>query len=67
VVVGNEERGLRRLTLEACDAICAIGPGADLGESESLVSGGAVAPTSLNVSVATGVLLAMLARPPASA
>ena len=27
VVVGNEERGLRRLTLEACDAICAIGPG----------------------------------------
>lgn len=53
VVVGNEERGLRRLTLEACDAVCAIAPG----------PGPAEAPRSLNVSVATGILLAMLSRP----
>ena len=53
VVVGNEERGLRRLTLDACDAVCAIRPGEAPDE----------APKSLNVSVATGILLAMLARP----
>lgn len=47
VVMGNEENGLRRLTLEACDVTCGIPP---VGESV----------TSLNVSVATGVLLAHL-------
>jgi 23S rRNA (guanosine2251-2'-O)-methyltransferase len=48
VVVGNEEQGLRRLTLDSCDDRCgipALGP-----------------VSSLNVSVATGVLLAALAR-----
>ncbi len=50
VVVGNEETGLRRLTLETCDEVCRITPrGTDV--------------TSLNVSVATGILVAMLARP----
>lgn len=46
LVVGNEEHGLRRLTLDLCDETCAI-PGQ-----------GAVG--SLNVSVATGVLLSQL-------
>lgn len=46
VVVGNEQKGLRRLTLEKCDHLCTIpGPG-DVG--------------SLNVSVATGIVLAAL-------
>ncbi len=49
LVVGNEESGLRRLTLETCDEVCRIAP---RGESV----------TSLNVSVATGILVAMLAR-----
>lgn len=47
IVVGNEEQGLRRLTLDLCDDRCAI-PGT-----------GSV--TSLNVSVATGILLSALA------
>jgi len=46
LVLGNEERGLRRLTLETCDAICRITPRGEVG--------------SLNVSVAAGVLTAML-------
>ena len=46
VVVGNEEKGLRRLTIENCDCVCSI-PG--FGEV-----------TSLNVSVATGILLSTL-------
>jgi 23S rRNA (guanosine2251-2'-O)-methyltransferase len=44
IVMGNEENGMRRLTEEACDVTCTIpnrGPGV----------------TSLNVSVATGILL----------
>ena len=49
LVVGNEEKGLRRLTTEHCDAVCRITP---LGEV-----------TSLNVSVATGILIATLSRP----
>jgi 23S rRNA (guanosine2251-2'-O)-methyltransferase len=44
VVVGNEEKGMRRLTEESCDVICAIPPAGD-------------GVTSLNVSVATGILL----------
>lgn len=43
VVVGNEEGGLRRLTLELCDEVCTI---PQLGPVDSL-----------NVSVATGILL----------
>lgn len=44
VVMGNEEKGLRRLTEEACDVMCSVSP-----------RGKGV--TSLNVSVATGVIL----------
>jgi 23S rRNA (guanosine2251-2'-O)-methyltransferase len=47
IVVGNEEKGMRRLTLEACDELCTI---PSLGKDEGSV-------TSLNVSVATGILL----------
>lgn len=46
LVVGNEERGLRQLTLKTCDEVCRLTPR------------GAV--TSLNVSVATAVLVASL-------
>ncbi len=46
VVVGNEESGLRRLTAETCDEMCRI------------ASRGAVG--SLNVSVAAGVVMAVL-------
>lgn len=52
VVIGNEEKGMRRLTAETCDMTTAIPP---LGEV-----------TSLNASVATGVLLARLTSLPAS-
>lgn len=48
VVMGNEEQGLRRLVREHCDEICRI-PG-----------NGPI--SSLNVSVATGVVLSILAR-----
>jgi 23S rRNA (guanosine2251-2'-O)-methyltransferase len=47
LVLGNEERGLRRLTLEMCDETC------------RLTARGAIG--SLNVSVAAGVLMALLA------
>jgi 23S rRNA (guanosine2251-2'-O)-methyltransferase len=47
MVVGNEEKGMRRLTEEACDVICSI-PNAGEGVG------------SLNVSVATGILLSHL-------
>ena len=47
LVLGNEERGLRRLTLDKCDATCGI------------PSTGPVA--SLNVSVAAGILMQKLA------
>ena len=46
LIVGNEEKGMRRLTTEHCDAVCRIAP---VGEV-----------TSLNVSVATGILIATL-------
>jgi 23S rRNA (guanosine2251-2'-O)-methyltransferase len=45
-VIGNEEKGMRRLTAEACDVLTGIPP---LGEV-----------TSLNASVATGVLISRL-------
>ncbi len=46
LVLGNEEKGLRRLTAEHCDAVCGITPRGKL--------------TSLNVSVAAGILIATL-------
>ncbi|MFA7250226.1 MAG: RNA methyltransferase [Dehalococcoidia bacterium] len=49
LVLGNEEEGLRRLTLETCDEVCLIPPRGD-------------AVTSLNVSVAAGILIATLSR-----
>lgn len=48
LILGNEELGLRRLTLDKCDQICRI------------IQRGAV--PSLNVSVAAGVLMAELTR-----
>ena len=50
LVLGNEEDGLRRLTLETCDEVCRVAPAGD-------------AVTSLNVAVAAGILVATLARP----
>jgi 23S rRNA (guanosine2251-2'-O)-methyltransferase len=47
LVVGNEEKGIRRLTEESCDMMCTV-PSEGSGV------------TSLNVSVATGVLLSHL-------
>jgi 23S rRNA (guanosine2251-2'-O)-methyltransferase len=44
LVMGNEEKGIRRLTEEACDVMCSIPQKTD-------------GVTSLNVSVATGILL----------
>ena len=49
LVLGNEEDGLRRLTLETCDEVCRVAP-----------KGEAV--TSLNVAVAAGIMIATLAR-----
>ncbi|MFO1093631.1 MAG: RNA methyltransferase [Planctomycetaceae bacterium] len=46
VLVGNEERGLRRLSLDVCDETCRITPRGAVG--------------SLNVSVATAVVVARL-------
>lgn len=50
LVIGNEEQGLRRLTLDLCDDLCGI------------PAQGAV--TSLNASVAAGILIASLGRAP---
>ncbi len=52
VVLGNEEQGLRRLTLEACDETCRVPAHA----------GAPTAVRSLNVSVAAGICLAALRR-----
>ena len=49
LVVGNEERGLRRLTEESCDVMCRVA--------------GSGKVTSLNVSVATGILIQRLTLP----
>jgi 23S rRNA (guanosine2251-2'-O)-methyltransferase len=48
LVIGNEEKGIRRLTQTKCDALCRLTPQ------------GAV--TSLNASVAAGLLIAALSR-----
>lgn len=47
IVLGNEEDGLRLLVLDGCDEVCAVPPRGDVV-------------TSLNVSVAAGILLAAL-------
>jgi 23S rRNA (guanosine2251-2'-O)-methyltransferase len=47
VVLGNEERGMRRLTEESCDLLCRIDPKGKV--------------TSLNVSVAAGIVISRLA------
>jgi 23S rRNA (guanosine2251-2'-O)-methyltransferase len=47
LVLGNEEKGMRRLTEERCDVLCGIPPRGQV--------------TSLNVSVAAGVLISRLA------
>ena len=49
LVLGNEEDGLRRLTLETCDEVCQIAPQGEVV-------------TSLNVAVAAGIMIATLAR-----
>lgn len=46
LVIGNEEKGLRRLTLDHCDQVCGIPPRGEV--------------TSLNVSVAAGILISAL-------
>ena len=53
LVLGNEERGLRRLARETCDVVAAI----------PAVASGPGAVTSLNVSVAAGILMHALAPP----
>ena len=50
LVLGNEERGLRRLTIDRCDSVCRLAPR------------GAI--RSLNVSVDAAVLMATLSRIP---
>jgi 23S rRNA (guanosine2251-2'-O)-methyltransferase len=46
LVLGNEEKGMRRLTEESCDLLCKIPPAGRV--------------TSLNVSVAAGILISSL-------
>jgi len=46
LVIGNEEKGLRRLTLDTCDVVCGIPPQGDV--------------TSLNASVAAAIMVARL-------
>lgn len=48
LILGNEEKGLRRLTSESCDVMCGIKPQGSV--------------TSLNVSVAAGVCISHLSR-----
>jgi 23S rRNA (guanosine2251-2'-O)-methyltransferase len=52
LVLGNEEKGLRRLTIENCDELCRITSRSTIG--------------SLNVSVAAGILIAALTQPAGS-
>lgn len=46
LVIGNEEQGLRRLSLDLCDDVCRVAPQGAIG--------------SLNASVAAGILIASL-------
>ncbi len=49
LVIGNEEKGLRRLTLDTCDVVCGIPPQGEV--------------TSLNASVAAAIMIARLSPP----
>jgi 23S rRNA (guanosine2251-2'-O)-methyltransferase len=49
LVIGNEEKGLRRLTLDTCDVVCGIPAQGDV--------------TSLNASVAAAIMIARLSPP----
>jgi 23S rRNA (guanosine2251-2'-O)-methyltransferase len=49
LVIGNEEKGLRRLTLDNCDVVCGIPPQGNV--------------TSLNASVAAAIMIARLSPP----
>lgn len=49
LIIGNEEKGLRRLTLDNCDVVCGIPPRGDV--------------TSLNASVATAIMVSRLSPP----
>ena len=53
VVIGGEEKGLRKRTLDLCDEVCRLPPG----------PGNAGPVTSLNAAVACGAILAALSRP----
>ena len=48
LVVGNEQKGMRRLTSDQCDEVCRFAPRGEV--------------TSLNVSVAAGALMAVLTQ-----
>jgi 23S rRNA (guanosine2251-2'-O)-methyltransferase len=50
LVLGNEEKGMRRLTEETCDVLCKIAPAGKV--------------TSLNVSVAAGIFISSLTSRP---
>jgi 23S rRNA (guanosine2251-2'-O)-methyltransferase len=50
LVLGNEQAGLRQLTVKNCDETCRLTPRGEV--------------TSLNVSVAAGILIATLTAPP---
>lgn len=52
IVVGNEEKGMRRLTEESCDVLCTI----------PAVGTEKVKVTSLNVSVATGIVVSWFCK-----
>lgn len=54
LVLGNEEKGMRRLTEESCDLMCRVDPISSGGNSQGQV-------TSLNVSVAAGILISRFA------
>ncbi|OFZ55117.1 MAG: hypothetical protein A2428_05990 [Bdellovibrionales bacterium RIFOXYC1_FULL_54_43] len=51
LVLGNEEKGVRRLTAESCDVLCKVSP---QGREPKV--------TSLNVSVAAGIMIAHLSN-----
>ncbi len=54
MVLGNEEKGMRRLTQENCDLLCTIPMPGARSKTESV--------SSLNVSVAAGVMIAHLTK-----
>jgi len=55
MILGNEEKGMRRLTQENCDLLCAIPMPGARKKTEAV--------SSLNVSVAAGVMISHLTSP----